>query len=124
MNGMMRWMERGLEPSAMKMPTAKCACAVGPVVLGLVVLAGASALPAQQAAVQDAHQASSLHDGFLNPPASARPRVWWHWMNGNISKEGIKLDLEWMHRVGIAGFQNFDAALIHAAGGESSGWHT
>ena len=32
-------------------------------------------------------------------------------MNGNISKEGIKLDLEWMHRVGLAGFQNFDAAL-------------
>jgi hypothetical protein len=32
-------------------------------------------------------------------------------MNGNITREGIKLDLEWMHRVGIAGFQNFDAAL-------------
>ena len=32
-------------------------------------------------------------------------------MNGNISQEGIRLDLEWMHRVGIAGFQNFDAAL-------------
>jgi len=32
-------------------------------------------------------------------------------MNGNIAQEGIKLDLEWMHRVGIAGFQNFDAAL-------------
>ena len=32
-------------------------------------------------------------------------------MNGNISREGIKLDLEWMNRVGIAGFQNFDAAL-------------
>jgi alpha-L-rhamnosidase len=32
-------------------------------------------------------------------------------MNGNITKEGIKLDLEWMNRVGIGGFQNFDAAL-------------
>jgi hypothetical protein len=32
-------------------------------------------------------------------------------MNGNISKDGIKLDLEWMHSVGIGGFQNFDAAL-------------
>jgi hypothetical protein len=52
-----------------------------------------------------------LLDGFIHPPQSARPLVWWHWMNGNISKEGIKLDLEWMHRVGIAGFQNFDAAL-------------
>ncbi len=55
--------------------------------------------------------ADPLLDGFVHPPQSARPLVWWHWMNGNISKEGIKLDLEWMHRVGIAGFQNFDAAL-------------
>ncbi len=53
----------------------------------------------------------ALRVGFDNPPNSARPRVWWHWMNGNITKEGIKLDLEWMHRVGIGGFQNFDAAL-------------
>src|ERR1700738_2371851 len=52
-----------------------------------------------------------LQQNFLNPPDSAKPRVWWHWMNGNITKEGIKLDLEWMHRVGIGGFQNFDAAL-------------
>src|SRR6266481_5678404 len=53
----------------------------------------------------------ALESGFLNPPDSAKPRVWWHWMNGNITKEGIKLDLEWMKRVGIGGFQNFDAAL-------------
>jgi alpha-L-rhamnosidase len=53
----------------------------------------------------------ALKQGFENPPASARPRVWWHWMNGNITQEGIKLDLEWMHRAGIAGYQNFDAAL-------------
>ncbi len=52
-----------------------------------------------------------LKSGFENPPAGARPRVWWHWMNGNITQEGIKLDLEWMHRVGLGGFQNFDAAL-------------
>ena len=56
-------------------------------------------------------QDSALEQGFKHPPASAKPRVWWHWMNGNITKEGIKLDLEWMHRVGIGGFQNFDAAL-------------
>ena len=55
--------------------------------------------------------ANDLKKGFENPPASAHPRVWWHWMNGNITKQGIQLDLEWMHRVGIAGFQNFDAAL-------------
>ena len=52
-----------------------------------------------------------LERGFLNHPDSAKPRVWWHWMSGNISKEGIKADLEWMKRTGIAGFQNFDANL-------------
>ena len=56
-------------------------------------------------------QRDVLRSGFKDPPLSARPRVWWHWMNGNISKEGIRLDLEWMHRVGIGGFQTFDAAL-------------
>lgn len=55
--------------------------------------------------------ADSLKSGFENPPQSARPQVWWHWMNGNITKEGIKLDLEWMHRTGLGGFHNFDAAL-------------
>ena len=53
----------------------------------------------------------ALERGFQNPPDSAKPRVWWHWMNGNITKDGIKADLEWMKRVGIGGFQNFDAAL-------------
>ena len=57
-------------------------------------------------------QGTDLEKGFQNPPESAKPRVWWHWMNGNITKEGIRADLEWMHRVGIAGFQNFDAALM------------
>ena len=32
-------------------------------------------------------------------------------MNGNVTKEGIRADLEWMKRVGIGGFQNFDASL-------------
>ena len=61
-----------------------------------------------------AHGQSSrdaLESEFVDPPDSAKPRVWWHWMNGNVTKEGIKLDLEWMKRVGIGGFQNFDAAL-------------
>ena len=49
--------------------------------------------------------------GFQSPPDSAKPRVWWHWMSGNITKDGIKADLEWMKRVGIGGFQNFDAGL-------------
>jgi hypothetical protein len=60
---------------------------------------------------QQQSSSASLEAGFRQAPDSAKPRVWWHWMNGNITKEGIKLDLEWMKRAGIAGFQNFDAAL-------------
>lgn len=54
----------------------------------------------------------ALLKGFQNPPNEAKPRVWWHWMNGNITKHGIRKDLEWMHRTGIGGFQNFDANLF------------
>ncbi len=53
----------------------------------------------------------SLLQGFMAPPNAAKPRVWWHWMNGNITKAGVRKDLEWMRRTGIGGFQNFDAAL-------------
>ncbi len=53
-----------------------------------------------------------LLQNFQSPPNAAKPRVWWHWMNGNITKEGIQKDLEWMDRVGIGGFQNFDASLF------------
>lgn len=49
---------------------------------------------------------------FANPPQSARPRVWWHWMNGNITKAGIQKDIDWMSQVGIGGLQNFDASLM------------
>src|SRR5215831_12161727 len=30
---------------------------------------------------------------FANPPAAARPHTWWHWMNGNITREGLTADL-------------------------------
>jgi hypothetical protein len=56
-------------------------------------------------------QNDSLYAGFTTPPNSAKPRVWWHWMQGNITKEGIRKDLMWMYRSGIGGFQNFDANL-------------
>lgn len=50
---------------------------------------------------------------FRNPPKTARPHVWWHWMDGEVSKEGIVQDLEWMKRAGIAGFHQFDAGGIN-----------
>lgn len=49
-----------------------------------------------------------LEAGFLNPPYSARPHTWWHWMNGNVTAEGITKDLEEMQKAGIGGVQQFD----------------
>src|ERR1035437_5807100 len=53
-------------------------------------------------------RAGSLEAGFQHPPDSARPQTWWHWMNGNVSREGITADLEAMKRVGIGGAQIFN----------------
>ena len=44
-----------------------------------------------------------LQSGFLNPPDSAKPQTWWHWMNGNITKAGITADLEAMKQIGLGG---------------------
>jgi (4-O-methyl)-D-glucuronate---lignin esterase len=52
-----------------------------------------------------------LERGFKDPPDAAKPRAWWHWLNGNITKEGITADLEWMKRAGLAGMQMFDGNL-------------
>jgi hypothetical protein len=54
---------------------------------------------------------SRLEQTFRTPPDAAKPRVWWHWMNGNVTTAGITADLEWMKRVGIGGMQMFDGSL-------------
>jgi hypothetical protein len=76
-----------------------------------LILPCGGALIAQETPAASQRAPQSLEDAFRQPPASARPRVWWHWMNGNVTKEGIRKDLEWMERIGIGGVQNFDAAL-------------
>src|ERR1051325_4725454 len=69
----------------------------------------AAAAPAQSGG-------GELERGFADPPEAARPRTWWHWTASNVTLEGITKDLEWMKRVGIAGFQLAD---VNAGGGQS-----
>jgi hypothetical protein len=64
-------------------------------------------IPVLLSAQQKSKQISSLEAGFQSPPESAKVWTWWHWMNGNVSKEGITADLEAMKRVGIGGLYNF-----------------
>src|SRR6478736_2278723 len=60
------------------------------------------------------NSSDKFYTDFVTPPAAARPRVWWHWMGGNVAWEGARLDMDWMKRVGIAGLQAF-----HAGQGQS-----
>ena len=60
-------------------------------VLGWLLLAGA------------ASAADFLEEGFRQPPASARPWVYWFPLDGNITSNGITADLEAMNRAGIGG---------------------
>lgn len=79
--------------------------------LTLSMLCVAAATMAGCGSGDDPAALETMYAEFQNPPASARPRVWWHWMDGNITKDGIYKDLTWMKRQGIAGFMNFDAGM-------------
>lgn len=48
---------------------------------------------------------------FRNPENEYKPLTWWHWINGNVTKDGIKKDLLDMKRVGIGGVQLFDTHM-------------
>ena len=73
-------------------------------VLAVVVVGCASSSPAPR---RDA-----LARGFVEPPDSAKPRTWWHWVSGNVSKEGITADLEAMKRIGVGGAQCFSVEQV------------
>lgn len=62
-------------------------------ILGLVCLA---TIPAFSVA-------DELTEGFLHPPDTARPWVYWFIMDGNLSREGITADFEAMRDAGIGG---------------------
>ncbi len=42
-----------------------------------------------------------LKDGFVSPPDSVKPGVYWYWISDNNTKEGITKDLEAMADAGI-----------------------
>lgn len=82
------------------------------VALAGVALSAIAPALAQSTAQEASNPSPTLEEQFRDPPQSARPRVWWHWLNGNITKDGIRADLEWMKRIGIGGAQTFDANLL------------
>ena len=51
-------------------------------------------------------------EDFLNPGKDSRPQTWFHLIGGNVSKNGLTLDLESVAGAGISGIQ-----LFHGSGG-------
>ena len=60
---------------------------------------------ADQQPQDDGKQGSStsLETGFANPAPEYGPRTWWHWLNDNITIDGITKDLEAMKELGYKG---------------------
>ena len=48
-----------------------------------------------------ASEPDELKQWFANPPDSARPGVYWYFMDGNLDREGMTADLEAMKAAGI-----------------------
>ena len=46
-------------------------------------------------------QSADLKQQFANPPDSARPGVYWYFMDGNLDRQGMTADLEAMKAAGI-----------------------
>jgi len=81
-------------------------------------------LSAAFAMADAAEPSDDLRSAFAHPPDSARPWVYWFWLNGNITREGITADLEAMKRAGIGGVlimevdQGIPAGPVDFMGGE------
>ena len=57
----------------------------------------------------DFFPSTDLETDFKSPPDYAKPRVYWWWLEGEISKKGILADLTKMKHAGIKGAIIFDA---------------
>jgi hypothetical protein len=51
--------------------------------------------------------AISLEQDFLDVPETARPWVYWCWLNGNVDERTITRDLEAMRRQSSGGLMNY-----------------
>ncbi|MDR2673955.1 MAG: hypothetical protein LBC18_03575 [Opitutaceae bacterium] len=65
---------------------------------------------------QSAENPDPLRAGFVHPPASARPKAFWQWMNGHVTRDGITRDLEAMRRAGLGGVYIFDGGAYLPSG--------
>jgi hypothetical protein len=58
-------------------------------------------IPASPATPYYSNNFKAVETGFITIPDSVQTSVYWYWISGNISKEGVVKDLEAMKKVGI-----------------------
>lgn len=78
------------------------------------------------ASVSALANAPQLESGFRTPPPEAAPWAYWDWINGNVTKEGIRADFADMKRVGIGGVILLDLSIYLPPGPVRYGsdmWH-
>lgn len=60
--------------------------------------------------------AKELSSQFADPDREYAPMAWWHWINGHVTKSGIRKDLIAMQEVGIRGVQVFNVGMYMPEG--------
>ena len=94
-------------------------------IVGLLLLFNLLSACQQKKTVQNdrAVSYSQLKEGFENPPAEAKMRCYWWWLNSMATTESITRDLEEMKAKGFggallidAGSSNYQIAKKTAAG--------
>jgi len=63
--------------------------------------AKAQGVPGNKAGINSKPGFKAVETGFLTTPDSIQTSVYWYWLSGNVSKEGVIKDLEAMKKVGI-----------------------
>ncbi|GAB3943051.1 hypothetical protein GCM10028805_08650 [Spirosoma harenae] len=63
----------------------------------------------------DAINYTTLQEGFKNPPISARPKVYWWWLNGYVDTVRLKEELQAIKKAGLGGVDIFEIGLPPAS---------
>jgi len=74
-----------------------------------LVIITALFISCQKESVNDDY--NNLKEAFLNPPQSAKPKVYWWILNGNLDTVTAKQELQAMKDAGIGGFDFFEIGV-------------
>nr|KIS29486.1 hypothetical protein TQ38_28345 [Novosphingobium sp. P6W] len=81
------------------------------IAIGALLNGCATTTPPSPRMTEAASEQGALFASFRQPPSSAKPWAWWHWMNGNVVATEAESDLDWLAQAGIGGVFQFEGGL-------------